>query len=119
MKARVEETTCLLDLAGKCSVMASVQVPVQGMVRERKAACWMEKRAFSMQKQEVIPGGWKSQREVIITQYDTDPVEHAMEKKGMIPAGWNSQRESNNTQYDFGPFEGTMKEREMIPGWME
>ena len=30
-----------------------------------------------MQKQDMIPGGWKSQKEVIIIQYD--PVKHAME----------------------------------------
>ena len=29
MKARKEETTCLLDVAGKCSVKASVHVPVK------------------------------------------------------------------------------------------
>ena len=51
------------------------------MVREREAACWMEKREVSMQKQEFIPGGWKSQREVSIVQYDPDPVEHSMEGK--------------------------------------
>ena len=41
----------------------------------------MEKRDVSMQKQEFIPGGWKSQREVSIVQYDPDPVEHSMEGK--------------------------------------
>ena len=51
------------------------------MVREREAACWMEKREVSMQKQEEIPGRWKSQREVSNVQYDPDPVEHAMEGK--------------------------------------
>ena len=51
-----------------------------------------------MQKREVIPGGWKCQRAVSITQYDPDPVEHAMDEKEKIPGGWNSQRESNNTQ---------------------
>ena len=35
----------------------------------------------SMQKQDMIPGGWKSQREVIIIQYDPDPVKNAMEGK--------------------------------------
>ena len=34
----------------------------------------MEKREVSMQKQEFIPGGWKS-------EYDPDPVEHSMEGK--------------------------------------
>ena len=51
------------------------------MVRERKAACWMEKREVSMQKLESIPWGWKSQREVSIVQYDPEPVEHSMEGK--------------------------------------
>ena len=51
------------------------------MVREREAACWMEKRDISIQKQEFIPGGWKSQREFSIVQYDPDPVEHSMEGK--------------------------------------
>ena len=36
---------------------------------------------MSMQKQEEIPGRWKSQKEVSIFQYDPDPVEHAMEGK--------------------------------------
>ena len=31
MKAEVEETTCLLDVAGKCSVETSVKVPVKGI----------------------------------------------------------------------------------------
>ena len=31
MKAEKEETTCLLDVAGKGSVKASVQVPVKGI----------------------------------------------------------------------------------------
>ena len=30
MKARKKETTCLLGIAGKCSVNASVHVPVKG-----------------------------------------------------------------------------------------
>ena len=30
MKCRKEETTCLLDVAVKCSVKASVHVPVKG-----------------------------------------------------------------------------------------
>ena len=51
------------------------------MVREREAAYWMEKREVSMQKQEEIPGRWKSQREVSNVQYDPDPVKHAMEGK--------------------------------------
>ena len=44
-------------------------------------AYWMDIRKLSMQKQEVIPGGWKSQREVNIIQYDPDPVKHGMEGK--------------------------------------
>ena len=51
------------------------------MVREREAACWMEKREVSMQKEEFIPGGWKSQREGSIVQCGPDPVEHSMEGK--------------------------------------
>ena len=51
------------------------------MVREREAACWMEKREVSMQKQEEIPGRWKYQRVVSNVQYDPDPDEHAMEGK--------------------------------------
>ena len=41
----------------------------------------MENREVSMQNHEFIPGGWKSQREVSIVQYDPDPVEHSMEGK--------------------------------------
>ena len=37
-----------------------------------------------MQKQEEIPGRWKSQREVSNVQYDPDPVEHAIEKKKIL-----------------------------------
>ena len=48
------------------------------MVRERKAARWMEKREVSMQKQEEIPG---SHREVRNVQHNPDPVEHAIEGK--------------------------------------
>ena len=54
------------------------------MVMEKEAACWMEKREVSMQKQEFIPGGWKSQSKVSIVQYDPDPVEHSMEGKKRI-----------------------------------
>ena len=36
---------------------------------------------MSMQKQDEIPGRWKSQREVSNIQYDPDPVEHAREGK--------------------------------------
>ena len=38
MKARKEETTCLLDVAGKCSVKASVYVPVKGKKDEYPAS---------------------------------------------------------------------------------
>ena len=41
----------------------------------------MERIEVSIQKQEVIPGGWKSQREVSFIQNNPDPVEHAMEGK--------------------------------------
>ena len=63
----------------------------------------MEKSEVSKQKQDVIPGGWKSQGEVSIIQYEPDPVEHAMEGKEIIPVGWNSQREAGNTQQNHGP----------------
>ena len=41
----------------------------------------MEKSEVSMQKQEEIPGRWKSQREVSNVQYELDSFEHAMEGK--------------------------------------
>ena len=41
----------------------------------------MEKREVARQKQEFIPGGWKSQREVSIVQYDPNNIEHFMEGK--------------------------------------
>ena len=46
----------------------------------------------------MIPGGWTSQSEASITQYDPDPVEHTMEEQEKIPGGWHSPREANNTQ---------------------
>ena len=70
----------------------------------------MEKREVSIQKQDVIPGGWKSQGEVSIIQYEPDPVEHAMEGKEKIPGGWNFQREANNTQRDHGHVKDTIIE---------
>ena len=36
---------------------------------------------MSLQKQEFIPGGWKSKREVSIVQYCPDAVENSMEGK--------------------------------------
>ena len=61
MKAEKEETTCLLDIAGKGSVKTSVQVPVKGItdrspvhkpvkrvLGEKEAATWMEERSLSM-----------------------------------------------------------------------
>ena len=43
---------------------------------------------MSMQKQEFIPGGWKSQGEVSIVQYDADPVELSMGgKKRLLEDG--------------------------------
>ena len=41
----------------------------------------MQKSEVFMQKEEFIPGGWKSQREICIVQYDPHPVEHSMEGK--------------------------------------
>ena len=37
MKARKEETTCLLGVAGKCNVNASVHIPVKGKKDESSA----------------------------------------------------------------------------------
>ena len=51
MKTGKEETTCLLGVAGKCSVEASVQVLVKGKKDESPAP-----ELASMQKQEEIPG---------------------------------------------------------------
>ena len=52
------------------------------MVREREAACWMDKREGVMQKQEDIYGRWKSQREVSNVQYYT--IEHAIKGKSIF-----------------------------------
>ena len=49
---------------------------------------------MSMQKQDMIPEGWKSQREVSIIQYDPDPVEHAMEGKKRFLVDGNASRAS-------------------------
>ena len=121
--------TCLLGIAGKCTVKASVHVPVKGKKYESPAPepvikdgkeeiiCLLDgEREVSMQKQEVIPGGWNSQGEVSIIQYEPDPVEHTMEGKENIPGGWNCQREANNTQRDHGPVKGTIKDIEVIHG---
>ena len=62
MKAEKEETSWPLDVAGKGSLQAFVQVPMKGikdkssahkpviiyMVREKEAAYWMEEMALSM-----------------------------------------------------------------------
>ena len=79
MRAGKKETASLLGIAEKCIVKVSVHVPVKrnkdGSLesesvikddKEKESACWMEKKEVSMQKQEFIPGGWKSQREVSI-----------------------------------------------------
>ena len=94
MKPGKGETTCLLGIAGKCSVKASIHVPVKGKKNDSpepesvikdgkgKRSCLLDgKKKVSMQKQQFIPRGWKSLREVSIVQYDPDPVEHAMEGK--------------------------------------
>ena len=57
-----------------------------------------------------------SQIETNNTEYYPDPVQSAMEKKEMIPGGWISQREAANTQHHPGLVEDNMEEKEMIPG---
>ena len=42
IKAGKVETTCLLDIAGKCSDKTFVHVPVQGMVREINSGYWID-----------------------------------------------------------------------------
>ena len=59
------------------------------MIREREAACWIEKREVSMKKQEEIPGRLKSQREISHVQYDPDPRH-----------GGKGKREISHVQYD-------------------
>ena len=54
------------------------------MVKQKEAACQVDKRAVFMLKEEVIPGAWKSQKEAIIAQYHPDPVENTMEEKQNI-----------------------------------
>ena len=45
MKAEVEKTFCLLDVAGKCSVKTSVKVPVKGIKEEkRKGHCSCQRK---------------------------------------------------------------------------
>ena len=70
MKAGKEETTCLLVTAG--SVKASVHVLVKGEKVESEApesairgkrSCLLDgQKKVSTEKQEEIPGRWKSQR---------------------------------------------------------
>ena len=83
MKAWKEATTCLMCVARKCGVKAFVHVPMKWknrecptpepvikMTRDGQSSCWMEERDVSIQIQVVIPGGWKSQREFSIIQYE-------------------------------------------------
>ena len=51
-----------------------------------------------MEKKEMIPGGWISEREAANTQHHHGLVEDNMEEKEMIPGGWNRQREASNKQ---------------------
>ena len=88
-----------MGIAGKCTVKASVHVPVKGkkyespapepVIKDGKEEIICLLRDVSMQKQEVIPGGWTNQGEVRIIQYEPDPVEHVMEGKEKIPGKWN------------------------------
>ena len=64
----------------------------------------------------MIPGGWNSQSEASITQYDPDPFEHTMEGKKKNLSGWNSPRMATNVQCDPDPVEGAITEKDMIPG---
>ena len=57
-----------------------------------------------------------SQIEKNYTEYYPNHIQIVMEKKEMIPSGWISQREAVNTQYHHGLVEDNMKEKEMIPG---
>ena len=84
---------------------------------------------MSMQKQELIPGGRKSQGEVSIVQYDPDPVEHSMEgKKRFLEEEIVRGRPTTpnvimallkaNSQQNPGPVEDALLERETTPdGW--
>ena len=111
MKAEMEETTWLLDIAGKGSVKASLQVPVKGIKDESPAQEPVNKKYGKGERSCMLDGG---NRNVQVKQRGDswgmenfkgsrhhmdhpDPVEHNMEEKEKIPGGWNSQREANNT----------------------
>ena len=59
-----------------------------------------------LEKKEMIPGGWISQRKAANTQHQPDLVKDNMDEKEMIPGGWNRQREASNNQQDSGSAEG-------------
>ena len=45
----------------------------------------------------MFSGGWNSQIKINYTEYYPDHVQSAMEKNEMIPSGWISEREAADT----------------------
>ena len=54
MKAGKKETTCLLGIAGKCSVKASVHAPVKGKKDESESV-------IKEKGKEKVPAGWRKE----------------------------------------------------------
>ena len=50
-------------------------------------------------EEDMFPGGWNSRIEKNNTAYFPDHIQSAVEKKEMIPSGWISQREALYTQH--------------------
>ena len=86
------------------------------MVKERKAACWMEKKEkCPCKNKSLILGDGKVRGKsalfnLTLTQLNTPWRERK------IPGGWNSQREANKTHCDQGPVRGTIKKIKNNPG---
>ena len=59
-----------------------------------------------MEKKEMFPSGWISQREAVNTQHHHGLAEDNMEEKEMIPGEWNREREAINNQQGSGSVEG-------------
>ena len=79
---------------------------VDGIVKKNNTEYYPDPVQSTMEKKEMIPGGWISQREAANTQHHPGLVEDNMEEKEMIPGGWNRQREASNKQQDSGSAEG-------------
>ena len=62
-------------------------------------------------KENMITGGWNSQRWASITQQDPGNVEDAMKENKMIPGGWNRQREASNSQQILALLKALCKKR--------